>query len=438
MRRLLGAGRAARGRRHRRDRVDRDQLLPHPGGQPRRAGGGDRRRPGYSRRPAPGAARDGGTRRVAVRLLHAGVRVQHGRRVLPLRAEGHQRLRPRAARRVPRRQRLRPPRAQRQPLPLHRVPPDQGRRLRPGLPCRRRHARLPPYGDPAGRRTDQAPRRRGPLHQTDRPPAGTGDPGRGARLHRRRRQHRLGRRRQPQGSSEFARTRRRPARRAAWLDRRRRRGAHRCGPDAERDRAAPRAVRGQAAAAGRAVPAVRLPAHPQRRHPRRQPRHRFADRRRATGPARPGGERGSRFRRRDADGAAERVLHRVPRVGPRRRRADHRGRHPVAGRGHHGVPQDRQAPLRRHQQRGRRVRAGHRRRHGGQGPDRARRGRRDPDPRHGHGTGARRQALERRDGPGRGRRAGRRGHADLRPAGQRRVPIRHARQRAAEGCWRPS
>ena len=30
------------------------------------------------------------------------------------------------------------------------------------------------------------------------------------------------------------------------------------------------------------------------------------------------------------------------------------------------------------------------------------------------------------------RRAGRRGHADLRPAGQRGVPIRHARQRAAE------
>ena len=34
-------------------------------------------------RPAPGAARDGGARRVAVRLLHARLRVQHGRRVLP-------------------------------------------------------------------------------------------------------------------------------------------------------------------------------------------------------------------------------------------------------------------------------------------------------------------------------------------------------------------
>ena len=35
--------------------------------------------------PAPGAARDGGARRVAVRLLHARVRLQHGRGVLPRR-----------------------------------------------------------------------------------------------------------------------------------------------------------------------------------------------------------------------------------------------------------------------------------------------------------------------------------------------------------------
>ncbi len=34
-------------------------------------------------RAAPGAARDGGARRVAVRVLHAGVRLQHGGRVLP-------------------------------------------------------------------------------------------------------------------------------------------------------------------------------------------------------------------------------------------------------------------------------------------------------------------------------------------------------------------
>ena len=39
-----------------------------------------------------------------------------------------------------------------------------------------------------------------------------------------------------------------------------------------------RAARRLGAAAGRGVPAVRLPADPQRRDPRRQPRHRIADR----------------------------------------------------------------------------------------------------------------------------------------------------------------
>ena len=60
---------------------------------------------------------------------------------------------PEQPRRVPRRQRLRPPRAQRQPLPLHRVPPDQGRRLRPRAsrppttrsPPAVRRPRRPPY-----------------------------------------------------------------------------------------------------------------------------------------------------------------------------------------------------------------------------------------------------------------------------------------------------
>ena len=161
------------------------------------------------------------------------------------RERGHQRLRPRAARRVPRRQRLRPPRAQRQPVPLHRVPPDQGRRLRPRPPGRRRRARLPAYGDPAGRRTHPAARRRGPVHPADRSPAGTGDPGRGARRHRRRRQHRLGRRRQPQGCS---------GRLVVAVDRldelrgfetveRNQRGAHRRRPHPQRDRAAARRTR---------------------------------------------------------------------------------------------------------------------------------------------------------------------------------------------------
>ena len=40
---------------------------------------------GVPRRAAPGPARDGGPRRLAVRLLHAGLRLQHGRRVLPRR-----------------------------------------------------------------------------------------------------------------------------------------------------------------------------------------------------------------------------------------------------------------------------------------------------------------------------------------------------------------
>ena len=40
---------------------------------------------GTADRPAPGAAGDGGARRVAVRLLHAGLRLQHGGGVLPAR-----------------------------------------------------------------------------------------------------------------------------------------------------------------------------------------------------------------------------------------------------------------------------------------------------------------------------------------------------------------
>ena len=91
VRRLLGAGRPARARRLRRHRVDRDQLLPGPGRDARRPGGRHLRGARLARGAAPGPARDGGARRLAVRLLHAGVRVQHGRRVLPRRPRGHQR-----------------------------------------------------------------------------------------------------------------------------------------------------------------------------------------------------------------------------------------------------------------------------------------------------------------------------------------------------------
>ena len=78
----------------RRDRVDRDQRLPGAGAGARRPGGRHRRGARHPRRPAPGPARDGRARRVAVRLLHAGVRVQHGGGVLPGRPRGDERSGP--------------------------------------------------------------------------------------------------------------------------------------------------------------------------------------------------------------------------------------------------------------------------------------------------------------------------------------------------------
>ena len=83
------------------------------------------------RHAAPGAARDGRRRRLAVRLLHAGLRRQPVLRVLPARAA---RLRSRIDRR--------------QPLPLHRVSAD-----------RRRGARAAGAGQP----TISACRRAAPL-----------------------------------------------------------------------------------------------------------------------------------------------------------------------------------------------------------------------------------------------------------------------------------
>ncbi len=74
---------------------------------------------------------------------------------------------------------------------------------------------------------------------------------------------------------------------------------------------------------------------------------------------------------------------------------------------HDGVPQDRQAALRRHLQRGRRVRARHRRRHRHQGPDRTRRRRGDTHPSDRHRAGARGKTVERRHGRGSRPRAGR-------------------------------
>ena len=63
--------------------LDRAERLPGAGARARRPGGRHRRGPRQAGRPAPGAARDGRAGRVAVRLLHAGLHLQHGRRVLP-------------------------------------------------------------------------------------------------------------------------------------------------------------------------------------------------------------------------------------------------------------------------------------------------------------------------------------------------------------------
>ena len=119
---------------------------------------------------APGPARDGRARRLAVRLLHARLHLLDGRRVLPARAGGRRRRRAgsrvrtgrvatppangdapgrgRRRRRGARAERVRPARAERQPVPLHRVPADQGRGLRPG-PARGGRPVPGPAGRPA-------------------------------------------------------------------------------------------------------------------------------------------------------------------------------------------------------------------------------------------------------------------------------------------------
>ncbi len=142
--------------------------------------------------------------------------------------------------------------------------------------------------------------------------------------------------------------------------------------------------------------------------------------------------RGARVHRRGADGAARRLLHRLPRVGASPRRADHRGRRADARQHHHGVPQDRQAALRRHLVGGGGVRDRGGRRAGAQGAHRARRRRRHADPGAGHRGGAGGPALGRRDGRGGSAGAVRGRYADRRPAGQREVQGGDAGQLVAE------
>ena len=138
-------------------RMGGHQRLPGPRRRARRPGGRHRRGLGPPRRAAPGAARDGRARRLAVWLLHAWLHLQHGRRVLPARD------RRAAVRHGPRRarpERIRPARAERQPVPMHRLPADPRRRIRAGRARRRRPVRR--AARPAGAR----PHRRPVLQQT--------------------------------------------------------------------------------------------------------------------------------------------------------------------------------------------------------------------------------------------------------------------------------
>ena len=300
---------------------------------------------------APGAAGDGRPGRLAVRLLHAWVRVQHGRGVLPGRPASGQTTgpsRPRA-----RSQRLRPARDERQPLPLHRLPADprrgRGAGRRRSTTTRWPHAAAAAAtgagGDPCGSAEFARPADLAEAFALLRRA-----PGRD----RRRRRHRLGRRGQPP---------RRRGRRTPW----RSTGCPSCasfavGDDAILVGAALTLSEVESALAG-AVPmldevfaAVRVPADPQRRHDRRQHRHRA--RRSATcrprcSPSRPTSCSPPPRRPR---GAAGRLLHRLPRDGAPGRRADPRRTDPAAAGRDHRVPQDRQAPLRRHLQRRGRLR----------------------------------------------------------------------------------
>ncbi len=128
---------------------------------------------------------------------------------------------------------------------------------------------------------------------------------------------------------------------------------HRRRADPHRDRA--RAGR-PGAAAGGVVPAVRLPADPQRRHPGRQSRYGVADRRQPARAARARRLARAGLAVRGARGRAQRLLHRLPADAPPTRRADRTDPDPHPTGPADRLPQDRQASLRRHLQRGRRVR----------------------------------------------------------------------------------
>ena len=270
--------------------MDAGQRLPRARCRPRRPGGRHGRGPRSPRRPAPGPGRARGARRVAVRLLHARVRLLDGRRVLPARPRG-----------------LRPPRHRRQPLPLHGLPAD---------PRRGGRARRRPRGRPVRRalherraRERAHPARR--LRPSGRPPRGPRPAGRAPGRDRGRRLHRLGRRGQPPRPPGVVRRRGRPVARAA-------RACRRSATTIEIGAAL--TLSEVEAGLGGSVPlleqvlaALRVAADPQRRDHRRQPRHRLADRRPGAGPARPGGDARARLGRRGPRGRPRGLLHRLPR-----------------------------------------------------------------------------------------------------------------------------
>ncbi len=95
------------------------------------------------------------------------------------------------------RQRVRPARRRRQPVPLHRLPPDPRRRVRPRRTGRRRPAGRALLRAAACGPADQDQQRRRRVRPTGRPAGDAAPAGEPPRRHGRRRVDRLGGRRQP-------------------------------------------------------------------------------------------------------------------------------------------------------------------------------------------------------------------------------------------------
>ena len=229
-----------------------------------------------------------------------GLRLQHGGGVLPARPQADRTDAADGDDARARAERLRPARPQRQPVPVHRLPADPGRGVRP-RPSRPPTTRSPHAGpapapaaatDPARRPT--ARRSSGPATWPRRWSCWPSTPTRSLVA----------------GSTDWGvevnlRGSRAPL--AVAVDRLARAARLRRSTSDEIEIGAAltlteieRRPRRRRPAAGRAVPAVRLAADPQRRHARRQPRHRLADRRHSAGAARAGRRRRAGLGRRRA------------------------------------------------------------------------------------------------------------------------------------------